>query len=394
MNSGVITRAKFEKYGDALFKGSLFLFILFVPFSITVTEGAFWLAFIGYIMNRLSNNKPIFSSAGIEKPIAAFLAALVFTSLFSLNPFYSLSSISAFRFLALYYMLANYDLEEDYIHKLVVLIILMSFAWCIYEIYRYYKTEASRLHVYTAHINSLVIPIIFGLIFFGRTGIKRKVLLSVILAVLGVASLLSFSRAAWLGTFAALSVVMYYRSWKVLMSGLAISLIAIFAIVAFLPDSPVGSLVNSTIRPFQAEGARYGSNIERFHMLQDTLAILKDDPLTGIGPEAYRFVSTDKHMRISMDWIQALATTGLIGFIAYLWLISAFIRRCYTIERMESEIEHFSFNHVLSICLFAALVGFLVCGSFEPMFFSTKRFRFMMLLLGINEALSIKDQKV
>ena len=122
-------------------------------------------------------------------------------------------------------------------------------------------------------------------------------------------------------------------------------------------------------------------------MLKDTMSILKKDPFTGIGPEAYKFVSTIKHMRISMDPVQILATSGLIGFAAYVWLQFAFIQRCSYIEQSERKRGVFGLYHILSICLLAAFIGFLVCGSFEPMFFSTKRLRFIMLMLGINECL-------
>ena len=88
-----------------------------------------------------------------------------------------------------------------------------------------------------------------------------------------------------------------------------------------------------------------------------------------------------------MDHVQALATTGLIGFVAYGWLIFTFLRRCFQNEKTRRKKTPYNPQHVLSICFFAAFIGFLVCGSFEPNFFSSKRLRFMMLMLGMNECL-------
>ena len=140
---------------------------------------------------------------------------------------------------------------------------------------------------------------------------------------------------------------------------------------------------------FPAWRVRFGTNIERLQMMKDAVSILKKDPLTGIGPEAYKFVVTGrhKHMRISMDHVHILATAGLIGFVTYIWLIFGFVQRCLKTEQTERKKGAFGLYHILSICLFAAFIGFLVCGSFEPMFFSTRRLRFMMFLLGINECL-------
>ena len=382
----MLTKFSIEKFGDILFKSSLVVFVVFTPISIAITEGAFWLALIGYVMNKLSGRKPLFCATGVGKPIIAFIAVLAFTSLFSIKPLYSLSSIGAFRYFFLYYVLANYGLERDFIRRLVGLIILMAVIWSGCEIFRHFLTQSLRLNVYTAHINVLVIPIMVGLLITGRIDKKGALFLS-FLFILSMASFLSLSRAAWLGAFASVAVVLFYRNWKILLLLASVTVVVTFIAGAYYPDSTIGGLIKSIINPFQPGGARSGSNMARLQMLRDTMSILMKDPFTGIGPEAYKFVSTIKHMRISMDHVQILATAGFIGFAAYVWLQFAFIQRCSYIEQSERKRGVFSLYHVLSICLFAAFIGFLVCGSFEPMFFSTKRLRFIMLLLGINEGL-------
>lgn len=375
------------KYGDFLFKGGLFLFVVFTPISIGLTEGAFWLALIGYVICKVGTNKPLLPPIGMEKPIIYFIMALIFTSFFSIKPLFSLSSITAFRFFLLYYMVSYYDLDHAFVQKLIILIISMAVLWSAYEIFIYFQTQAHRLHPYTAHINVLVIPMVITLTAILPIKIRYKFYLLVSLFILSVASILSLSRAAWLGTLAAVAVVFFLSHRKLFMFFTATILLAVFTAAIYFPNSSIGGVINSTIKPFETSGARYGSNMERLHMLQDTVEILEKHPFVGIGPEAYRFVSRDKHRRISMDVIQILSTSGAIGLVAYIWLISAFIWRCYFIEKMQRKIDVFNFSHVISISIFAAWIGFLICGSFEPMFFSTKRFRFMMLLLGLNECL-------
>ena len=192
-----------------------------------------------------------------------------------------------------------------------------------------------------------------------------------------------------MGTFAGVTLVLFYRNWKIALFLVLGMVTAAFVIASYYPDSTIGGLIKSIVNPFQLGGARSGSNMERLQMLKDTMSILRKDPFTGIGQEAYKFVATGrhKHMRISMDHVHILATAGLIGFVTYIWLIFGFVQRCLKTEQTERKKGAFGLYHILSICFFAALVGFLVCGSFEPMFFSTRRLRFMMLLLGINECL-------
>ncbi|MDN3510535.1 MAG: O-antigen ligase family protein [Candidatus Jettenia sp.] len=382
-----ITTTAIGKFGDLLFKSSLIFFVISIPLSIAVNEGAFWLALIGYTINRFSNKKPLFCITGIERPMGIFMLALVLTSLFSINPLYSLSSIGNLRYFLLYLMLASYRLERDFIERLVGLIILMATAWSVYEIFKYFQTQSSRLDIYTAHINTLIIPLIIGLLIMDQIEKRRQAFLLFSLCVLLIASFLSFSRIAWLGTFSSVILVLFYRNWKLSSWFVSMIILAAFVTILYHPDSTTGKLISSIINPFQQGGIRLGSNLERLQMIKDTVSILKKDLLTGIGPDAYKFVSTDKHMRISMDYVQILATSGLVGFSAYAWLIFTFIQRCFLIEKENRKREAFSFYHILSICFFAAFLGFLICGSFEPMFFSSKRLRFIMLLLGMNECL-------
>ena len=256
----MLTKFSMGKFGDVLFKSSLVLFIAFTPVSIAITEAALWLALIGYVMNKLSGRKPLFYATGIEKPIIAFIAALVFTSFFSIKPLYSLSSICVFRYFLLYYMIANYGLGRDFIRRLVGLIILMAVVWSCYEIFKHFLTQSPRLNIHTAHINVLVIPILVGLLITVQTGGKGALFLT-FLFILSMASFFSLSIAAWLGTFASVVLVLFYRNWKILLLLASVTVVVAFIAVACYPDSAIGGLINSIIKPFQQGGERFGSNM-------------------------------------------------------------------------------------------------------------------------------------
>ena len=387
MQMNATTKSAMERYGDLLFKGSLILFIASTPISIALTEVAFWLILVGYVVNKVGGEKPLLRTTGVEIAMFAFVAALAFTSFFTIKPLHSLASVGTFRYYQLYVMLANYELKEGLVMWLVGIIILMVMAWSGSEIIKYFHAKSLRLDIFTAHINTLVIPMVVGLLIMVRMGRIKRGLLVLFLCILLTASFLSLSRAAWLGTFAGITAVLFYWNWKILLPLGLLAIIMAFFVALCCPHSSAGKIINSTVKPFQPGGERTGSNRERLQMLKDTVAILKKDPFTGIGPDAYKYVSTDKHIRISMDHVQALATTGLIGFVAYGWLIFTFLRRCFQNEKTRRKKTPYNPQHVLSICFFAAFIGFLVCGSFEPNFFSSKRLRFMMLMLGMNECL-------
>lgn len=385
MNS--ITKTAMERYGDVLFKGSLILFIAFTPISIALTEVAFWLIFIGYVTNKVGGEKSLLRITRVEIAFFAFVAAMVFTSFFSIKPRYSLASVGAFRFFLLYFMLNNYELKEGFVRLLVGVIILMAAAWSGCEIIKYFHTKSLRLNIFTSHVNTLVIPMLVGLLLMGQINRMKRGLLLLFLCIILLASFLSLSRAAWLGTSAGVIVVLYYWNWKMLLPAALLTVILVFFVALCCPHSSPGKIINSTVKPFQPGGERTGSNLARLTMLKDTVSILKKDLFTGIGPNAYRYVSTEGYIRISMDTIEILATSGLIGFTAYGWLLFTLLRRCLQNVKARGKKTPHNLHHILSICFLAALIGFLVCGNFEPNFFSTKRLRLMMLILGINECL-------
>lgn len=393
MQMNAKTKSAMEEYGDYLFKGSIILFIAFTPIYIALTEVAFWLILVGYVVHKIGVGKPLLRTTGVGIAMLAFVAALAFTSFFSIKPLHSLAAIGAFRFFLLYIMLANYEMEEGFAIHLANIILYMAVVWSGAEIIKYFRANLLRLDVFTAHINTLVIPMVVGPLIMVEMGRIKRGLFVLFLCILLTASFLSLSRAAWLGTFVGITVLLFYWNWKMLLSLGLLVIITAFFVAFYCPHSSVGKIINSTVKPFQPGGERTGSNLERLQMLKDTVAIVKKDPFTGIGHEAYKYVSTDKHIRISMDHVQALATTGLIGFAAYGWLLFTLLRRCFQNEKAGRATAPYDPLHVLYICFFAAFIGFLVCGSFEPNFFSTKRLRLMMLILGINECLFKGMQK-
>ena len=124
---------------------------------------------------------------------------------------------------------------------------------------------------------------------------KRKKSFSPVVFIYSLdGELLSLSRTAWVGTFAGVTLVLFYRNWKIVLFLVLGMVTAAFVIASYYPDSTIGGLIKSIINPFQPGGARSGSNMERLQMLKDTMSILRKDPFTGIGPEAYKFVSTIK----------------------------------------------------------------------------------------------------
>ena len=148
---------------------------------------------------------------------------------------------------------------------------------------------------------------------------KKKWLIPLFLVIYSVLAL-THSRASWLVFFLAIFLVSSFKkSWKFLL----LILVLMGATYFFLPR-PAGE----------------GGKIERTYTIearlinyQQVLTITKDHPFFGVGFNTYRYVQKDYGFLESEEWhlsqsgagadnswLFVLATTGIFGFLSYLWL--------------------------------------------------------------------------
>jgi O-antigen ligase len=131
---------------------------------------------------------------------------------------------------------------------------------------------------------------------------------------------LTYSRASWLVFLLTVFLVAYFKkSWKFL-----VIILALMGVTYFLLPRPAGE----------------GGKIERTYTVEarlinyrEVLTIAKEHPLFGVGFNTYRYVQRDygflkpEEWQLSQagagadnSWLFVLATTGIFGFLSYLWL--------------------------------------------------------------------------
>lgn len=115
----------------------------------------------------------------------------------------------------------------------------------------------------------------------------------------------------------------------------------------------------------------YGSDLGRKHMYRIALEVFKDFPVTGIGPDMftqamYDYRTTELDRDLGPNWgnayvhnsyLEALATGGIILFLAYLWLQFCVARELVREQQWE---------------VLALGVGLVVFGLFQPTQLSLK----------------------
>jgi O-antigen ligase len=186
-----------------------------------------------------------------------------------------------------------------------------------------------------------------------------------------VALALTFSRNAWVGACAGISLLFLLRDFRLV----AIVPVAAALFLAFAP-AQIADRLYSTFRLSDP------TNIDRLAMIKSGFHIIKDDPLTGVGPDMviqvyphYRDPAATKQLNPHLHNVplQIAAERGLPALAAWLWFIVVLLRDFW--RKCKS-----SALPSLPTAALAGVVAMLAAGMFEYNFGDSE---FLMLFLLI-----------
>ena len=172
---------------------------------------------------------------------------------------------------------------------------------------------------------------------------RARLLLALLLGGCGVALALTYTRTAWICTILALVVIGLLQSKRLLgvlfLAGL-VTLVAVPSLTARFAD-----LGNQQ----QASGSAGNSLIWRFSYWTEALPLAKHNPVTGIGLKMVQ-LNTQEQKAPHNDFVRAYIETGILGLLAYLWLLVAMVRTAWAaVVRARPGLER------------GAAVGFAAC---------------------------------
>lgn len=205
---------------------------------------------------------------------------------------------------------------------------------------------------------------------------KESKMLGVIIGITLIAIFLTFSRGALLSLIAGSAVFFVLIRRMKLFFGL-LGIMALFIAVV----SPQFYDENMNLFRTASSKARLGN-------YEVALRLIHDRPLLGVGFNAYRYAKEE--YGIQMGWVNApshadagvdnsflfvLATTGIIGLIAYCALLISIIRRSYSIFTKK--------GNVLGAVVIASSVALFVNALFINSLFFAPLMLWMWVLIGI-----------
>ena len=213
----------------------------------------------------------------------------------------------------------------------------------------------------------------------GEGVIFNKYFLFFVLGLTLIAIFLTFSRAALLGLIAG-SVVFLFLIKKKKLLFVLLAVMAVFVAIA----SP--QFYDENMNLF-----RTASSNARLANYATALKFIHDRPLLGVGFNSYRYAKESygyktnwtlapSHADAGVDnsFLFVLATTGIIGFIAYCGLLITILKRAYYLYRKK--------NNILSVVVISSIAALCVNALFINSLFFPPLMLWMWVLVGLTEA--------
>lgn len=373
-----------------------------------------WLAWL-----TLKNKFTEITSKNLSKPILIF----VFIAFLSLIVNYRSLNFSEFiisflylvRFVCyalIYFIVSEFDLKFK--KKILVLLVisgsLITFGGFVqYFLYpnlrnlyylgwdeHLYRLFSSFLDPnFAASVISLFLTLLLSLVIFGFSKNQKIRFFLIFLSTFSfIALLLTYSRSGYLMFLTSASVLL-------LMLGkiryIAILLIVFTVGIILLPKNLGGEGVKLL---------RTASIISRSGYLDNAITIFRENPILGVGFNAYRYAQyrygfidefslSTSHAAAGTDnsFLFVLATTGIVGLTSYLYIWIKILKGCHPklvsgsdemLKRVQHDIKRETFQKIVSIVIMASSVGLFV----NAFFINSLFYPFIMLWMWILIALT------
>lgn len=368
----------------------------------TILLIAIWL--IGKILDK--RKKQIFKSS-LTKPIFLFVVVCILSLIVNLSNLNKLelfvSSLYLLRWVmyaGIYFIVLSFD--NNFKKKVTALMvisgsIILALGYIQYFYYPnlrnlYYLGWDEHLYrMFSVFLDPNFAGAFFVLLLFLALGlitfyIKSKkliyaILLSSLAGFTAIGIFLTYSRSALIMFFVGSFVFFVLISKKRVM----ILILAVFVIV-FVISSKNFNIENTNF-------LRISSSKARLYVADRALTIIKDHPVFGVGFNAYRYAQIkygftgQKELIVSHadagtdnSFLFVLATTGLIGFAAYIYLWYKISNNLYICFK-----QNIGLDKIIPLVLLSSLVGVFLASLFINALFYPFIMVWMWILLGYCE---------
>ncbi len=364
--------------------------------GLTLRLEDFLLAFIGlswFVRTALDKTTGLFRKTPLNKPIAAYILACLCATLWGkitgtvqgkAGIFFVLKY---FEYMVVYFMVVNYVDSEEEAKRLLLCLFLTCFIVSIYGLMQIpgggrvsapFEGERGEPNTFGGYL--LLMGAVAGALVDRLKDLRVRLALVGLLAVLVICLLYTKSRATYLALIPTyIFVSMFSRRRVYLLGGL---ILALLLGPVILPRVAEERIAYTFTQPKHKDQLKVGklridtSTSARLLSWKECLRDWRKKPLLGYGVTGHSFIDA--------QYFRLVVETGIVGLIAFGWLIFAVFRVGWNGMKSQSE-DLFS---GLCVGLTAGLVGLLIHAIGSNTFIIVRIMEPFWCLVGIVVALS------
>ena len=332
-----------------------------------------------------------FPRAPLLVPALAFAYCTFLSAVFSIHPSISLydsKNLALFILIPIFFDVVR-DLDD--VKVVYGILIFAGVVSATYGLYQFFGSPndllRSRITGFMGHwmtfsgLLMILNVLLFSHLLFSQ---KHPAWFYPAFALLSLTLLLSLTRNAWLGFLAASTVLIAMRRIRWIVALPVVVLIIFLGSILVFP-SVVADRISNIFNPNET------SNRDRIQMMQSGWQIIRDYPLTGVGPDMIKVVypryrAADSVLRnnqhLHNNVLQMAAENGVLTLIAWFWLIGMVLIDLIRWKRHTMNLEEqFMIHGTIGI-----VISLFVAGMFEYNFGDSEIKMLFLVLITIPYA--------
>lgn len=360
----------------------IFLYCVTAPFSIAASEAGIIAALAGWLLTAILKKEFVRQKNLMTVPILIFLAAQLLSVFFSIDCVRSISRYRSFWHILGFFLVVN-CCDAKMLKRGIVLLIASTAAAsflgvCQYGYTRFIATALSEhrisgtMGMYMTYSGILMMMGIVSWALFLFGGLRGKARFAAFFSsiLISTALILTLTRSAWIGFAAGIAVIAMVRDWRLLLALFAALVIVFFAAPRDVRERVLRSGGDETT--VVKDGKVMFQGDERIFLWYSGIEVIKHNPLTGVGLKNFRkaypqylpYAPVKNFSHAHNNFIQIGAETGLIGLLAFIGMILAYLFYIVHGGRL-SALPPPSFEKAVITGVLGAFAAFLVAGLFE-----------------------------
>ena len=376
---------------DKIIQYSLFTFVAFAMFSISLTQISFAIGALSWLLKvHLTQTWKEISGTLVGIAILCFCLACVLAIITSVDLESSIKHLKKLVQFVIFFWVVNAVKDRKQRDLLIGLLIIAGLVVALNGLSPYLSTDYSisqRLKGTLSKESTFSgVLMLAGLVALGQCLFykPKKYWLMGSAGVIALCLLMTMARQAWLGSLLGAVFLVFYWNKKYLL------IFPLFLMVTLLLSPEI---IKDRIYSFK--NFKDGSFQQRVSSWKGGWKIFKDHPVTGCGfkcvdsihsqyPDPTGFVARFRGMHSNI--FQLLVDTGVVGFGTWL---SIWVAYCIEIfKRLRALAEEKSQDNAIGILLggSAAVLAFLVGGVFETNIYDSEVAMFLYFIMGLSLA--------